>query len=148
MLLRTGSNNHVRHIVALIVVAAGILAVTGCAQSSSKPAELSPVSKTDDFHREVLQASQPALVDFSTMWCPACQQLKPKLEKLAGEYSRKARFFHVDLDKSPELKRQYDIVAYPTVILFSNGKEVNRWVNEHSMDVYKAAIDQAAVGQR
>lgn len=78
--------------------------------------------KDDTFDTEVLQADQPVLVDFSATWCGPCKALTPTLEALAGEYSGKMRFFHVDVDEARATAQRFGISSVPTMMFFRGGE--------------------------
>ncbi len=78
------------------------------------------------FNAEVLQASEPVLVDFHAEWCGPCKAMAPALEQVAGELQGKLKVVKVDVDQNPQITQDYRIQAMPTLIMFSGGKEVNR----------------------
>ncbi len=78
------------------------------------------------FTAEVLQASEPVLVDFHAEWCGPCKAMAPALEQVAGELQGKLKVVKVDVDQNPQITQDYRIQAMPTLIMFSGGKEVNR----------------------
>ncbi len=80
----------------------------------------------DDFEERVLKAATPVLVDFYAQWCPPCKLAAPVLDELADEYKGKVDVFKLDTDENREAAAQYGIMSIPTVILFKNGKEVER----------------------
>ncbi len=75
-----------------------------------------------NFSTAVLQASysQPVLVDFAATWCGPCQMLKPLLEKLVAEYD--FILAKVDIDRSPDLARQYAVEGVPDVRVVQQGE--------------------------
>ena len=77
------------------------------------------------FKEEVLQAAQPALVDFYADWCGPCRMLRPTLEALSEERAD-VRFAAVNIDENPDLADEFDISSIPCVILFKNGAEADR----------------------
>ena len=79
-----------------------------------------------EFESEVLAASHPVLVDFATHWCPPCRALAPILQALAAE--RTLALESIDGDTSRELVTRCDVRSFPTVIVFSGGREVARAV--------------------
>jgi thioredoxin 1 len=69
--------------------------------------------------------------------------LAPTIGKLADEYKGKAIVAKVNVDKLGELSGKYKIRGIPCVILFKNGKEVDRIVGLRPEKDYKTALDKA-----
>lgn len=76
------------------------------------------------FDADVLQSSQPVLVDFYADWCGPCKTQTPILEGLAKTHGDKVSFVKVDVDASPELAERYKVRGIPTLILFKQGEAV------------------------
>lgn len=83
---------------------------------------------SSNFETEVLQSSQPVLVDFYAPWCGPCRMLAPVIAKLAAEYDGKVKVGKVNVEENPELALQFGIESTPTVVLFRQGKAVNSMV--------------------
>lgn len=73
---------------------------------------------------EVLITEQPVLVDFHTVWCAPCRKMIPIVDNIEDEYKDKAVVMRIDVDKSKELGRNFNIQGVPVFILFKNGKEI------------------------
>ena len=86
---------------------------------------LIPVAQTD-FESKVLNADKPVLVEFGAEWCGPCRLLEPVLEELAAEYGDRVDFYTVDVDQSPHLATQHAVMGVPTVMLFREGKLLER----------------------
>ena len=78
------------------------------------------------FEKEVINSKSKVLVDFNADWCGPCQMLKPGLEKLSEEIDTK--IISINVDNEPEIAREYGIMSIPCLIVFENGKEINRSV--------------------
>jgi thioredoxin 1 len=94
-----------------------------------------------DFNLQVVEASQPVLVDFYSPTCPPCRKLGPTIEKLADQYRDRAVVVKVNVDDLPELAQKYGISSIPAVILFSNGQEAQRIIGYNPEQTYANALD-------
>lgn len=81
-----------------------------------------------DFRREVLEADEPVLVDFTAPWCPPCRIISPILDALATEYQGRMKFTKLDTDANLETAQQYGIRALPSMLVFKHGKVVKQLV--------------------
>ena len=81
-----------------------------------------------NFETEVLQSSQPVLVDFWASWCAPCMRLAPTIEELASEFAGRVRVGKLNVDDNDKTPTNYNIQGIPTVILFKDGKPVDRQV--------------------
>lgn len=85
----------------------------------------------------------PMVVDFSAVWCPPCQQLKPIFSQLKDEYQGKVDFVSVDVDSVPELAQKYDIHNIPALLYVSrDGKEMYRTIGFIPGDSIKRVVSQ------
>ncbi|MDQ2680033.1 MAG: thioredoxin [Candidatus Eremiobacteraeota bacterium] len=81
-----------------------------------------------NFQQEVLSNDQPVLVDFWAPWCGPCKMLSPIVEKVAGSYAGRAKFAKLNTDDNPNLSGEYQVSGIPCLILFKDGKPVDRIV--------------------
>jgi len=80
------------------------------------------------FAAEVLQSTQPVLVDVWAAWCNPCRMLAPILEQVANEQLGKLKVVKVNSDENMSLATELGIMSLPTLILFKGGKETTRLV--------------------
>jgi thioredoxin 1 len=82
----------------------------------------------DTFEKEVLQSSRPVLVDFYADWCGPCRAIAPIVEEIARELSDRLKVVKLDVDQNPQTAMQYGVQSIPTLLIFKNGKEVERLI--------------------
>lgn len=76
---------------------------------------------------ELLSGSEvPVLVDFYASWCGPCQMMSPILDQVNAQMKQKLRVVKINTDKYPHLASQHQIHALPTLVLFKQGKPVER----------------------
>jgi thioredoxin 1 len=77
---------------------------------------------TDDtFEAEVINSSNPVLVDYWAEWCGPCKMIAPILEEIAGEYTGKVTIAKLNIDENPQTPPKYGIRGIPTLMLFKDG---------------------------
>ena len=80
----------------------------------------------DIFQEEVLDETQPVLVDFSAVWCGPCKMLDPVVKELANDWDGKVKVVKLDVDHNPSLAMNYQVMGVPTLIMFKDGEPVER----------------------
>lgn len=79
----------------------------------------------ENFNAEILDRDGIAIVDFYADWCGPCKMMAPVIDKIAEE-NPELNVAKVNVDESGELAAQYGIMSIPTLIVFKDGKEINR----------------------
>lgn len=88
-----------------------------------------PVAVSDNsFQSEVVDAKEPVLVDFWAEWCGPCRMIAPVLEKIADDYASSLKIVKLDVDHNPQSAMKFGVQSIPTMILFKDGKEVERLI--------------------
>ncbi|AKR58303.1 thioredoxin [Youhaiella tibetensis] len=75
-----------------------------------------------NFDAEVLNASEPVLVDFWAEWCPPCKAMDPILDALSVEMAGKVKIVKLDVENNPRITSRYNVRAMPTMIVFKGGE--------------------------
>jgi thioredoxin 1 len=141
---------------ALSVIACALLviAATGCSrpaawrhskqpqsevayQSASQSSGGAPVVNDVTFDSEVGTA-KVALVDFNARWCGPCRRMGPVIDALAAEMGADAKVMKLDIDESTQTADKYDVHSIPCLIVFKDGREVERHYGLHTRDEVKA----------
>jgi putative thioredoxin len=83
----------------------------------------------NEFDEKVIQAShlQPVLVDFWADWCSPCLVIAPVLAKVIPEYEGRVLLAKIDADENMKLAGHYKLRGFPTIIMFINGEETERF---------------------
>ena len=93
---------------------------------------------TANFETEVLKSEKPVLIDNWATWCGPSMRQGPGVEELAEEGYAVGK---VDVDQNLALAQQFRVVSIPTLILFKNGIEVQRFVGLTSKEDLKNALE-------
>ena len=64
----------------------------------------------------------------------------PTIEKLAGEYEGKVKVGKMNTDENQETPGSLRISAIPTVLVFKDGKEVDRLVGVNAENKFKESL--------
>ena len=94
------------------------------------------------FEQDVLQSTKPVLVDFWAEWCAPCRMLGPIIDQIASEFASSATVVKLNVDDNTASAQRYGIKGIPTLILFSEGKEVERVVGATSKDSITRIIEK------
>ena len=95
-----------------------------------------------DFEAEVLQSTQPVLVDYWAEWCGPCKMIAPILDEVATGYQGKLQVAKMNVDENREIPAKFGIRGIPTLMLFKNGQLAATKVGAMSKSQLTAFIDQ------
>ncbi len=95
----------------------------------------------ESFEQEVLNATEPVLIDYWAEWCGPCKMIAPIIDELAEEYGEKIKIAKFNIDENPETPPRYGIRGIPTLMLFKNGNVEATKVGAVSKSQLAAFID-------
>jgi thioredoxin 1 len=95
----------------------------------------------DSFDKEVLESDIPVLVDFWAPWCGPCRMLAPVVQELAKDYEGRLSVAKINVDENPATAQKYQVMGIPTLILFKNGRAVERFVGYMPKEDLERKID-------
>ncbi len=100
-------------------------------------------SKVTDasFKADVLESSEPVVVDFWAEWCGPCRMIAPALDEISKELNGKVKIVKMNVDENQQVPGQFGIRSIPTLMIFKDGKlaaqkvgaaskgDLSKWIN-------------------
>ena len=83
-----------------------------------------------------------ALIDFNAPWCDPCRAQDPIINDVQKAFNGKAVVAKVNIDENPKIAMDLGIQSIPTLILFKNGKEIERFVGLQAADTLNKALEK------
>jgi thioredoxin 1 len=101
----------------------------------------------DAFDQQVLEQSQPVIVDFWAPWCGPCKAMAPAFAGLAETYGKKMKFAKCNVDDHASVAQRYGIQSIPTLMIFQEGQPIHSVTGLVSQSVLEEAIQKALAGE-
>lgn len=95
------------------------------------------------FEADVVNSSEPVLVDFWAEWCGPCKQIGPALEELSNEMEGKIKVVKIDVDSNPSAAAELGVRGIPALFLFKDGEVVSNKTGAAPKAALKSWIEDA-----
>ena len=92
---------------------------------------------------DFISKNRYAVVDFWAEWCGPCRRVAPVVEELSHEMAGLVAFAKCNIDEAPQISRQFSITAIPTIILYANGRMIDRVTGAVPKETLRSVIVRA-----
>ncbi len=103
----------------------------------------------ENFQSQVLESTEPVLVDVWADWCGPCHTIAPLIEQVAIDFEGRAKVGKLDIDENASIGTQYGIRGIPTLLFFKDGQVADQVVGVVSKQVITeklgALVDEGAI---
>jgi thioredoxin 1 len=90
-----------------------------------------PIVVTDATLEKAANQYPILILDCWAEWCGPCRMIGPIIEELAGEMKGKVVFGKLNVDENIQTANKYKISAIPTLMVFKNGKLIDKLVGAY-----------------
>ncbi|HRR96807.1 MAG TPA: thioredoxin [Candidatus Ratteibacteria bacterium] len=98
------------------------------------------IELTNDNFDNFLKEKEFVIVDFWAPWCMPCRMVSPIIENLSKKYEGKVSFGKLNVDQQQDIAVKFGIMSIPTIIIFQNGKEVDRIIGAMPEEMFEERI--------
>lgn len=102
---------------------------------TDKPVDLNAAS-----FRQLIRSYSTVVVDCWAPWCSPCRLVAPIVEELAKKYAGRVTFGKLNVDENPEIATEFQIMGIPTLLVFKQGRLVDRIVGAMPKNALEAKI--------
>ena len=95
-----------------------------------------------DFEEKVVKSDRPVMVDFFADWCGPCKMAAPIIDELAEANKAEVLIGKLNVDENNATAIKYNVMSIPTVILFKDGKEIDRQIGFSGRSMYEKMLEK------
>ena len=139
MIFEAGAGNTVTYIISGLIVGFILYSFLKAKKRMNRPAS-EHVKILDDSNFDATITKGVSLVDFWAEWCGPCKVQGPIVDEVADEIGEKANICKVDVDRNQRIAQKFGIRNIPTMMLFKDGKPVEKFVGVKPRHVLLKAI--------
>ena len=97
----------------------------------------------DETEFNTLLESEPLLVvDCTASWCGPCKLIAPLIDRLAEEYSDRAKVLKLDLDSNKEVAKRFSVRSIPAIMIFKQGELAETMVGAKPYEEFSSTLDK------
>ncbi len=104
--------------------------------------------KNAQFQKRLLENPTPFIVDLWAPWCAPCRAMEPAFKQASQKYAGEVEVLKINADDSPEVLKALGVMSIPTVLGFSNGKEILRRTGVQSFEALDIIFDATLHGRK
>lgn len=133
--IRRSSAGLLRRGCGILCVSIVLTTIAGCQeQSTGRPASAIVELTGANFQSEVIESERPVLVEFWAPWCRPCVEMAPAMERVAREFSGRAKVGKLRIDENEDLASTFGVDAPPAFIMFRGGRVFKRRSGRQTAD--------------
>jgi thioredoxin 1 len=95
-----------------------------------------------NFDQEVLQSTQPVMVDFWATWCGPCKAIAPVVESVAATFAGKLKVVKMNVDQNGAVPSRFGIRGIPALLFFKGDKVADQIVGYVPQSVIEEKIQR------
>ncbi len=92
-----------------------------------------------EFNEILANSKNIVVVDFFAEWCSPCIMMSPIIEELSGRL-KNVKFVKINIDENSSLSGKFKVMSIPTLIVFKDGKEVDRIIGSQSAEIIEEKL--------
>ncbi len=128
-------------IIKYIAFSVGLILLISAMPAGETSKDPKALKLTDKTFEETISKGV-VLVDFWATWCAPCRRQGPIIDQLSGIYEGRAVIAKLDVDANPASTGRYYVRSIPTIIVFKDGKAVERMTGLQSREKISVALDK------